>query len=189
MSKQDQQLQLKGTVHASHYDDAADGKLFLGAIVEFSDGSRWVVDYSELSPFHVFANRRVLVYGDSYAPDGQHLIGVRHLRVSTMRLVDLTLEDRFVEIEAEQHIAGQFELDNRNAGESSMLFVTEKGSSFQVANDPPGARVGRWVEVSAYAMKTSASAWGPMEPYPWIICPHSMEDFWEWRKRSKGVSH
>src|SRR5512147_3084853 len=61
MSEQEKGIVLEGIVHASRYDRSGQGKQFLGAAIECSDGTVWVIDYSEQSPFHVFAGRQVVV--------------------------------------------------------------------------------------------------------------------------------
>ena len=198
MNKQNHELQLDGIVLASAYDHAATGKQFLGAVVECSDGTRWVVAYSEQSPYHVFAGRRVLVSGEAYLPSGQQIIQMdgkrtndgtlRHMRVITMRLVDETPDDRFVEVGAEQQMAGRFEPRSSDIGESLLNFVTENGVSFQVANNPAGATIGRRVEVSAYPISSSVLTRRSTEQCLWIICPHSAADLWKWRSRSQQGS-
>ena len=88
------EMRLEGIVHASSYDPDAQGKQFVGAAIECTDGNVWVIDYRDQSPFHAFAGRRVVVSGEPYRPEGQHLIGWRgnqkvgHFRVSTIRLAD-----------------------------------------------------------------------------------------------------
>jgi hypothetical protein len=150
MSEQKKEIWLEGIVHASRYDPSAQGKQFLGAAIECSDGKVWVIDYSEQSPFHVFAGRQVVVSGEPYKPEGQgqHLIGWRgvkklgHFRVSTMRLVQVTPDAKLVEVGGGQHLCGRFERGTSETGESMVSFVTEEGDAFLVANDPAGATVG-----------------------------------------------
>jgi hypothetical protein len=146
MSEQAKELQFEGIVHSSAYVDGAKGKQFLGAIIECSDGREWVIDYEEQSPFHAFADRQVVVSGEPYEPTGQHLIGTPgggkrgHFRVSNMRLVEVTSDAELVEVGAAQDLSGRFERSTSDAGESMLSFVTEKSTTFLVANDPAGVR-------------------------------------------------
>jgi len=180
---------LEGIVHASRYDPGAPGKHFLGAAIECGDAKVWVIDYEEQSPFHAFAGRQVVVSGEFYKPDGQHLIGwaggkeLGHFRVSTMRLVEVTGDAELVEVGAGRDLRGRFERAPGDTGEATVSFVTEKGDVFLVANDPAGASVGRTVEVWAYPVQLSASIPRPSGQYLWIICPYSAADLWEWRER------
>jgi hypothetical protein len=47
MSDEEKEAQLQGIVHASRYEPSAQGKQFLGAAIECSDGKVWVIDYDE----------------------------------------------------------------------------------------------------------------------------------------------
>jgi len=96
MSERENELRIEGVVRASGYTREAPGKQFLGAIIECSAGTDWVIDYDEQSPFHAFADRRVLVSGEPCEPQGQHLGGIRYFRVSTMRLLDDVIRKRRV---------------------------------------------------------------------------------------------
>jgi hypothetical protein len=188
MSEQERELRIEGVVRASSYSRDTPGKQFLGAIIECSDGKDWVIDYDEQSPFHAFADRQVLVSGEPYEPKGQMLIGRRgklgigHLRVSAMRLVEVTPDAQVVEVGARQKLSGRFERGTSDTRESSLSFVTEK-DTFLVSNDPAGAALGRSVEVWAYPVQPSPSIPRPPEQYLWIICPYSSADLWEWRER------
>ena len=102
MSEQEQEIQLEGIIRASRRDPAAEGKQFLGAAIECSDGTRWVISYDEQSPFHAFADRHVVVTGQPYKPGGQHLIGwsggqkLCHFRVSDIRLTEAEIGGGFM---------------------------------------------------------------------------------------------
>lgn len=182
MSEQDEVLRLEGIVRASRYDPELQGKQFLGAIIECSDGQEWVIDYDEQSPFHAFAERRVLVSGEPYKPEGQMILG-QHLRVSTMRLVEVTPDAELVEVGARRHLSGRFERGTSDGAESTLSFITDEGDSFLLANYPAGATVGRGVEVWAYPVQPSPSIPRPPGQYLWIICPYSAADLREWRGR------
>jgi hypothetical protein len=90
----EREIRLEGIVRASCYDPSATGKQFLGAAIECSDGTVWVIDYNEQSQFHAFAGRHVVVFGEPYRPKGQYLIGweggkqLGHFRVSTIRVIE-----------------------------------------------------------------------------------------------------
>jgi len=60
-------IRLEGIVRASRYDSSAQGKQFLGAAVECGDGTVWVIDYSEQSPFHAFAGRQVVEWRERHS--------------------------------------------------------------------------------------------------------------------------
>lgn len=183
------EAQLKGIVHASSYEFGAQGKQFLGAAIECGDGRMWVIDYDEQSPFHAFAGRQVVVLGEPYEPEGQHLIGWRegkavgHFRVSTMRLERLTPEAELEEVGEGRHLHGRFQRGMNETGDSTLSFVTEEGNAYLVANDPAGATLGHAVEVWAYPVQPSRSIPGSPERYLWIISPCSSHDLWEWRRR------
>jgi hypothetical protein len=183
MVEQQKELQLEGIVLASRYA-ANKGKQFLGAIIKCTD-RMWVIDYDEQSPFHAFADRQVVVSGEPYEPAGQYLIGKKlgHFRVSTMRLVEVPPDAELVEVAAGRHLFGRFERSASDTWGSILTFVTEKGESFPVANDPAGATVGRSVKVWAYPVQSSPSIPGPRQRL-WIICPmNSDADLLEWRER------
>jgi hypothetical protein len=100
-----------------------------------------------------------------------------------MRLVEVAPDAELLEVGAGQHLTGQFELCTSHTGESTLSFVTEKGDTFLVANDPVGATVGRKVEVLAYPVQPSPSSTVFHGQYLWIICPCSVGDIWEWHGR------
>lgn len=180
------EIQFEGVVRAFRYDPGAQGKQFLGAMIECADGSEWVIDYDEQSPFHVFADHQVLVSGRPYTPEGQRIGGNRiigHLRVSTMRVVEVTSEVEFVEVGPAQHLSGRFERSANETGEATLTFVSTNGDAFLVANDPAGAVTGRSVDVLAYAVEPSPSIRKSSAEYLWVICPHSAADLRKWRKR------
>ncbi|MDH3460688.1 MAG: hypothetical protein OEM00_06850 [Burkholderiaceae bacterium] len=190
MSDQKKEVQLQGIVHASRYDRNGQGKSFLGAGIECSDGRVWVISYSEESPFHAFAGRQVVVSGEPYEPEygSQSLIGWEgkkpgHFCVSTMRLVEVTPDAELVEVGAGQHFRGRFERGKSKTGKSILFFVTEDGETFPVANNPAGASVGPSVEVLAYPVHPAPSIPKATEQYLWINCPCSFEDLREWRER------
>jgi len=172
-------LRLRGIVRASSYERGAPGKHFLGTKLECSDG-KWVLDYDEQSPFHAFADRPVLVSGEPYEPKSQRLLA-RHFQVSTMRLAEAAPDAPLVEVGARQKLSGRFELGD--ARKAALVFISEKGDTFLVANDPAGATVGRSVEVWAYPVQPQASSLRSPEPYLWIICPCSIADLEAWRAR------
>ncbi len=183
MSEQEKGLRIEGVVRASSYARDAPGKQFLGAIIECSDGTEWVIDYDEQSPFHAFAGRRVLVSGEPYEPTGQQLGGIGHFRVSTMRLVGAAPDAQLVEVGAPQKLSGRFERGTSVSQQSSLYFVTENGDTFLVFNDPARATLGRNVDVWAYPVQPPPSIPRPPEEYLWVICPSSPADLWEWRAR------
>ena len=188
MSEQGKELQLEGVVRAYRYTPDG-GKQFLGVELECSDGRQWIISYNEQSPFHAFADRRVLVSGEPYKPKGQSPMSrdrnrpLGHFRVTTMRLVEILAGLELVEVGAEQDLFGQFERRASATGQPTLFFVTDEGDTFLVANDPAGATVGRRVEVRAFPVQPSPSIPRPPEQWFWIICPCSMEDLWAWRER------
>ncbi len=93
MDKSDPEVRVEGIVRAWRYDGAATGKPF--ALIECTDGTEWVITYDEQSPFHAFADCRVVVFGKPFVPKpwSQHLIdsdggALRHFMASTLRLVE-----------------------------------------------------------------------------------------------------
>ena len=74
MGGQGKEVRFEGRVHASSYVRGTQGKQFLGATIESSDGRKWVIDYDEQSPFHAFADCQVLVSGEPYEREGQKLV-------------------------------------------------------------------------------------------------------------------
>lgn len=189
MSDQEKKVRLEGIVEASRYDRDAPGKQFLGAAIKCSDGKVWVIAYGEQSPFHAFAGRQVVASGERYSPDGQALIGWRgatslgHFRVSSMRPVEVTDDLELREVGAEFDLRGRFWRGKSDTGKSLLRFVTEKGDTFEVANNPAGASVGRSVKVQAYPVQPSPLIQKRTGQYLWIICPYSGSDIGEWRGR------
>ncbi len=187
MSEQGEtEFRLEGIVRASRYQPALEGKQFLGTIIECADGSEWVIDYDEQSPFHTFADRRVVVSGRPYTPEGQRIGGERiagHFRVSTVRLVEVTPDAEFVEVGPAGPLSGRFERSTSDTGKTTLSFVSANGDTFLVANDPAGAVYGRSVDVLAYPVVPSPSGPNPHAQYLWIICPCSPADLWKWRKQ------
>lgn len=188
MSTQEKQIRLEGIVHASRFDPDAQGKQFLGATIECSDAT-WVIDHEEQSPFHVLAGHQVVAFGEPYKPEGQHLISrggdkkLGHFHVSILQPAELTSGAELVEVGARFDLDGRFELASGDTAESTFLFITGSGEVFAVANDPAGASVGRSVEVSAYPVHVSPSLRKRPERYLWIICPYSVVDLRDWRRR------
>ena len=103
-----------------------------------------------------------------------------------MRLVEVIPDAEFVEVRAGQDLRGRFERGACDTGDMALLFLTEMGDRFLVANDPAGATVGRSVEVTAYPIQPSPSIPRPPGQYLWIICDCSAADIWEWRARSRA---
>ena len=185
MSEEEQELRIEGIVHARRYVAGERGKPFLGATIESSDGLQWVIDYDEQSPFHAFADRRVAACGRPYQPDGQFIGGDKtagHFRVSGLRLLEVTDDAPLVEVGTERQLSGQFVRGTSDTGISTLSFVTKKGDTFQVVNDPAGATLGRNVDVQAYPVQPSRSI-PTSERFLWIICPCSAADLWEGRGR------
>lgn len=180
---------MEGIVDASRYDPDAPGKQFRGAGIKCSDGKVWVIAYEEQSPFHAFAGRHVVVSGEPYRPEGQALIGwdgaksLGHFRVSSMRPVEVTDDVELREVGAEFDLRGRFWRGTSDTGKSLLRFVTEHGDTFEVANDPAGASVGRSVEVRAYPVQPSPLIQKRTGQYLWIICPYSGSDLAQWRGR------
>ena len=185
MSEKERDVRVEGIVRARSYDPAARGKQFLGAIIEGADGMEWVVSYAEQSPFHVFADRQVEAFGMPDVAKGQHLIGalggrsLAHFKVSRLRLAGAAPGAELSEVGAEQSLFGGFKRDASDA----LYFVTRDGDTFRVVNDPAGATTDRDVEVLAYRVQPSVAIPGPAGQHLWVICPHSAEDLWEWRRR------
>jgi hypothetical protein len=185
------ETKLEGVVRAHRYDPTAKGKQFLGAAVEGEDGTIWVIDYEEQSPFHAFDGHHVVAYGEPYdpGPESQHLVewgegkDPRHFRVATMRHAGAMVAAELVEIGPGHRISGHLGREVTDPRESTLSFVSEKGDSFLVANDPAGAILGRNVEVWAYPVQMSPTAKRLLGQYLWIICPYSAAELWEWRKR------
>jgi hypothetical protein len=184
MSEQAKQLRIEGIVHGHR-----GGKQSLPGptTIECSDGKQWVVDYNEQSPFHAFAGRHVLVSGEPYTPTGSHLISrdrerpLGHLKVSTMRLIDMAEDAELVEVGPGQHLTGRFERST-SGGESTLSFLTEN-DTFRVANDPAGAAVDNSVRVWARPVQLGPSVPAAPERCLWIICPCPMADLWAWNER------
>jgi hypothetical protein len=191
MSEREHDHWIQGVVRARSYTFGVDGKQFLGAVIEPPDGAAWIIDYGEQSPFHALADHKVMASGEPYEPTGQRLMAWRgrydigHFRVSTMRPVEVTPDVQVLEIRAEQELSGRFERD-RAIPESPLAFVTDDGRTFSVFNDPAGVVFGKCVEVSAYPVQPGPAARRSAREYLWIVCPYSMADLWEWRKRRSG---
>lgn len=182
MSDQDTEVRLVGIVRAERYDPAADGKPFLGAAVECSDGKVWVVDYSEQSPFRLFAGQQVVVSGEPCQPEGQHLIewgGTQrpgHFRVSILRLVEMSPGIPFAEIGRGRALSGRFQRDAGNTETSPLTFVGNDGEVFLVANDPANVNLGCSVNVWAYQVQPYPATPGRSRRHLWVIAPCSIPD-------------
>jgi hypothetical protein len=183
-------LQLEGIVRAHGYVDGAEGKQFLGAVIECNDGKKWLIDYDEQSPYRAFADRQVVVSGEPFKPAGQHLIGLGlgHFRVSTMRLIGASTDAELVEVGTKQSLVGRFEPGTSDNREPVLSFVTENGVKLLVANDPAGVTTGLDIKVVAYAVELPSSSPRPSGQYAWIICPYSAKDLWEWRGKLRTRS-
>lgn len=185
----DKAVRLEGIVRISRFDRDSEGKQFLGAMIECADRKKWVVDYDEQSPYCAFSGHRVVASGEPYAPDGQELIGwgrdnhLRHLRVSTMRLVEGTTDAELVEVGEGQRLRGHFERGLIGTEDAMLSFVVEGGDTFLVANDPAGVTAGRTVDVQAYPVELAPSIDRPPGRYLWTISPCSVAELCEWRER------
>jgi hypothetical protein len=189
MSEDEGEILFEGIVHASSYNPDADGKQFLGAVIEDDNRTIWVVEYGEASPYHPFAGRRVMVSGRPYQPDGQCLIGwrhrteLKHLRVLTMRLAVPDSDAWLIEVGPAQDLSGRIERGSDDAGAPSLSFVNEQGDTFRVANDPPGVQIGCTVDVRIYHVLLATSSQSPRQVV-WLLCWCSAVDVWGWRRRS-----
>jgi hypothetical protein len=184
--EQKQELRLEGIVHSFRGRSG----MFPGVRIEGSDGTEWLVDHSSL--FHAFADRQVVVTGSAFNPDrrsGSYIIEtpkLRHLRVSTMRLVEQSPASDLVAVGNGSCLTGRFARGACETGEVVLSFVIEKGESFIVANgDPTGATVGPLVDVWAYCNGFTPPSLD-IAPYRflWIICPCSEPVTWDFRRRS-----
>src|SRR5262245_46370626 len=102
-------IELEGIVRVSRYEPDSPGKQFLGATVESSDGTVWLITYEEQSPFLLFADCPVAARGEPYDPTGQRVsfrgaTRTSHFRVSTMRLTAITPDTRYLEIGCEREL-------------------------------------------------------------------------------------
>ena len=188
---EEQELRLEGIVHADRPAHRLDAGEF-PAIIACSDGTEWVISYGEQSPYHAFADRKVVASGRPYMPTGAHIIGTHrgqklgHFRVSTMRLVTVTPDAQLVEVGEEQHLSGRFKVGTNDSGPLVLSFVTEKGTTFLVANDPAGLIVGRDVKILAYSVQPYRLTQQSPEQYLWTLCPCSVQDLWDRRGRSRA---
>jgi hypothetical protein len=183
---------LEGIVHGHGYNPGGQGKQFLGAALECSDGTVWVIDYGEQSPYQAFAGRRVVVSGEPCKPPVQHLIAwhgakrLGHCRVSMLRLAEPTPDAWLMEVGAGRDLAGRLERGTHATGESELSFVTEKGDTFAVVNVPAGKIIGRTIQATAYPVVPSPSLRKATEQFLWVICPCSSADIWKWRSRANA---
>ncbi len=185
MSEQEKGLWLEGIVHRRYTLLAP----WLGAEIECGDAT-WVIATDDLSPYHAFAERRVMASGAPYEPKYRQRIlsrvgekPIRHFRVSTMRLAEATPDAWLTEVGEEQRLAGRFERGAGDGGEAALSFVTEEGVAFLVANEPPGAAAGGRVEVTAYPVLPTPSSARRLRQSLWVICPYTHKETWEWRRR------
>jgi hypothetical protein len=179
-------------VSASGYDADVPGKQFLGAVLECSDDTVWILDYGEQSPYHAFAGQPVVVEGEPYTPAGQRLIGWRgktlgHLRVSSMRIDDTASGATILDVGPERRLRGRFEPISADPDRPGLIFMTADGETFHVVNDPAGSTVSVDVEVSAYDVSLPPSPTSSGIAHLWVVCPHSFADLWEWRRRKAGA--
>jgi hypothetical protein len=182
LSGQEKELRLEGIVRAPGSFSTRGGPIV--ARLTGPNGAVWVIDYDEQSPYHAFAGRRVVVSGVPCEPPMQHVIGVSgHFAVSTMRLVEVTTDAWLIGIEEPQHLSGRFDGGTSEAKEPALSFVTEKGDTFLVANNPAGATAGCTVKALVYPVKLSPDTSASPHPCLWVICPWSYADLWELRGR------
>jgi hypothetical protein len=183
-------IRFEGVVDAPYFDPKT-GPL-PPAGIQCSDGTVWVIDYHEQSPFRVFHGRKVLARGEPYRPTGAtggYIIGwsgakeVGHLRIASLRPAELSPDLELAEVGLARCLSGALERGTSDAGDSTLSFITQDGSTFSVVNDPAGEAVGRNIEVVAYPVRVSPSTWRSRGPYLWIICPYSCADLLEWHKR------
>jgi hypothetical protein len=194
MSEPEKELQLEGITQVSRPIPGSVGKPFCGVIIKCDDDKEWVVSYDEQSPFHAFADRRVVVSGEPFEPKkGQYLVSGRgprklgHFKVSTLRLFEVTSDAELVAVGPDHRLNGRFERDERDTKGTGLSFVTDSGETFLVANDPPGANVGGKVEVWAHPVQRPPSI--PVNPGKclWIRCRCSAKDVSDHRERSRLI--
>jgi len=169
----------------------------LGGVLDDIDGNAWIIDYEEQSPFRTFVSRRVVAFGEPWEPGPRipHIIelpgGKRpgHFRVTSMQLVEVTPDAQFVEVGRCHTLRGRLERDATATGESTLTFVTENGEASVVVNDPAGSKLGLSVEVKAYAVRHCSSSPKPHRQYVWIICPYSMAELEDWRRRHSWANN
>lgn len=178
------ETKLRGIVRADSYKPDIPGKLFLGAVLECSDGMAWVLDYSECSPYHALSGYNVSVVGETCEPPIQCVRiggfkGTGHFRVESMHLDQAAPNAGLVEIGAKTMIQGRFE--RRRV--SPLTFITPEGSSFSVFNDPPAVNYGVVLEATAYRVQPPLPITAVPTELLWIITRYSADDLWKWRKR------
>src|SRR5262249_41472883 len=128
------------------------------------DDTRWEIAWHPDTPYHAFAGRRVTVSGHPFEPESlQHRLWrtgekpIRYFRVSTMGLIEETADAALIRVGPGQQLTGRFELSTTGTGEPTLSFITDRGDTILVANDPVGATVGRNDEVLAYPVQPSPS--------------------------------
>jgi len=149
------------------------GKKFRGAWIEREDGARWVIEYEAESPFRELRDRRVRVEGETYAPEGQALIGT-HFRVRSMQIVGKDEEAPLVRIGERRRFRGRFGAKTWPAGTklegtTMRTFVDDADRSYFIAHvtekdlpiDVPVTLDAHEVEPSPYIAR-------PGGPYLWI---------------------
>lgn len=152
--------------------------------IRCSDGSRWVIDYAEQSPYQAFAGRQVVASGCSCKPPDCHVIGVTgHFAVSTLRLAEMAADAWLTEVGTEQFLNGYFDKSMNNTAQFPWSFVTETGDTFLVVNNPAGATMAEMGQASCYPVRVSSCVADPQQPYLWVICPFSYGELWELRER------
>jgi hypothetical protein len=182
LSGQEKELRLEGIVHAPGSFSPRTGPVV--ATIKCRDGAEWVIDYDEQSPYHAFAGRRVVASGLPCEPPMQHVIWVSgHFAVSTMRLAEASPDAWLIEVGGAQHLSGRFERGTGDAGESALSFVTEKGDTFLVTNNPAGATIGCLVDALAYPVQLSPCMTRFPQQSLWVICPWSYADLEALRSR------
>jgi len=131
----------KPEMHATLTIDVAPGaKKFQGVWLVHGDGTRWVVDYRARQLWSWFADREVIVTGETYAPQGQAINAV-HFRVETLRFAAATMGlGPYRAMGPELELAGTFARDSgtpgsKAAGSSWPVFVGDDGTRYHVVGD------------------------------------------------------
>ncbi len=185
LSEQVQEHQLEGIVHAPGSFAPRQGPVV--AKIKCPDGAVWVIDYDEQSPYHAFVGRRIMASGFPCNPPQQHVISVTgHFAVSTIRLAEVAPDAWLIEVRAAQDLVGRFELGTSDAAESALSFVTDKGDTFHLANNPAGATVGGLVNALAYPVQLSPCVSRSPQQSLWVICPWSYAQLGALRKAPNG---
>lgn len=165
------EIRIRGYFRSYWLDGTGQGRVFLRANLDCSNGLRWAIDCSEDSPFHALDAREVIVSGQPCETQDMFVAGKvpDRFRASSMQIAEISADAQVVELEAKQELTGHFEQSRAQPAEHPLTFVTLDGKVYRVVNDEDREVLENAVaNIRAYPVRSSPPVQETV-PRLWIV--------------------